>query len=167
VLLKAEGLLTPLWGSSDPYVVLRVAQLTSVSKKNNETSKRGRGPGDAVWNEGWELEVQNPETAVLIVEVREGNAFCSYGGELPRIVPVKDSELLRSPDKAASKAAAIVEKEQRGMFSKGKLLGTGSLEIKTLIGGKGKKIKVGPLKPHEGTVLLDLSYSAFVDPRPI
>jgi C2 domain len=166
VLQKAEGLPVPIWGLSDPYVVLRVGQLKTVSKKNTETSKRGKGPGDAVWNEGWELEVQNPETALLTVEVREGNAFCYYGHNLPAIAPILE-ESLQSSEKAGSVASAIADKEQRHILASGILLGSATLEIKSLIGGTSKKIRVGPLAASGGTVLLDLCFSQYVDPRPM
>lgn len=51
VLLKAEGLRTPDIGITDPYVVLAVESQCFSSKKNKATSKTGRGPGKAVWNE--------------------------------------------------------------------------------------------------------------------
>lgn len=51
VLLKAEGLRTPLFGFSNPYVIFSVEQQEMISKKNRETSKKGSKIGSAVWNE--------------------------------------------------------------------------------------------------------------------
>lgn len=51
VLLRAEGLRSPLLGPTDPYVELRVETQTTVSKRNKATSKTGRKKGSAVWNE--------------------------------------------------------------------------------------------------------------------
>lgn len=51
VLLKAEDLRTPVLGTSDPYVVLRLERQMVSSKKNSVTSKNGRGNGVAFWNE--------------------------------------------------------------------------------------------------------------------
>lgn len=51
VLLKAEGLRTPLIGKTDPYVVISTESQSIKSKRNRQTSRTGLGKGTAVWNE--------------------------------------------------------------------------------------------------------------------
>lgn len=51
ILLKAEGLRTPTFGPTDPYVEFQVETQSTISKKNKATSKVGNGKGFAVWNE--------------------------------------------------------------------------------------------------------------------
>lgn len=51
LLLRAEGLRTPTFGGTDPYVILQVESQSTISKRNRETSKTGIGKGTAIWNE--------------------------------------------------------------------------------------------------------------------
>lgn len=51
LLLRAEGLRSPAFGGTDPYVILQVESQSTVSKRNRATSKTGIGEGTAIWNE--------------------------------------------------------------------------------------------------------------------
>lgn len=149
VLLKGRDLPVPKWGFSDPYVVFTVEQTSVASMKNSETSKRGKLPSDAVWNETFEIEIQNPATAQLTITVREGG-YC-FG--------FSDRPALKSADGASWLPPASA------LSFKGRVLGTGRIKVHRLRDGKSLRLWV-PLD-QGGNILVDMNYSQYVDPRPL
>lgn len=51
VLLEAKGLRAPMFGSSDPYIVLTVEGQSMTSRKDSQTSNDDTQKGTATWNE--------------------------------------------------------------------------------------------------------------------
>lgn len=150
VLLKGRELPVPKWGYSDPYVTFSVEKTSVASMKNFDTSKRGKLPSDAVWNETFELEIQNPATAQLTLTVREGG----FGFGYPSAGPALKSPYVssRPPSESASSY-------------KGRVLGTGRVKVDRLRDGKSLRLWV-PLD-QGGNILVDMNFSQYVDPRPL
>lgn len=167
ILLRAESLPTPRWGVSDPFVMLRLEKLEVSSRKNYETSQQGDAPGDAIWNEGWELEVESPGAAWLTLEVREGSPFAFYGrmdgfaGQLPGVAGFSAMASDTSSDMDASRPENGDKDSSRG-----RILCTGRVRVQSLMGSDSKRMWV-PMEPGGGQVLLELSYAEYVDARPI
>jgi hypothetical protein len=168
ILQKADGLPCPKWGYSDPYVVLRLENISRASKTDRQTGKRAKAPGYAVWTEGWELEVEDPETALMVIEVHEGSRFAIYSSSLPRIPEASSSP---EPDRAGS--TGTVAGPSSGpepadgppIIYRGRILGVGRIRVKKLGDGTPYKRWI-PLQPA-GRVLLDLCYAEYVDARPV
>lgn len=83
VVYLCDGVPVPTVGQSDAYVRLSVGSQAVTTKRDSETDTRGRGRGRAVWNESFEVLVETPSTAVLVVEVCEAATFALGVGSLP------------------------------------------------------------------------------------
>ncbi|OSX68473.1 hypothetical protein BU14_2737s0001, partial [Porphyra umbilicalis] len=83
VVYLADGVPAPAVGASDAYVRLTVGGRAVTTKRDSETETRGGGRGRAVWNESFELLVERPASAVLVVEVCEAATFALGVAALP------------------------------------------------------------------------------------
>ncbi|CAN8075875.1 unnamed protein product [Agarophyton chilense] len=151
VLLRAEGLRVPVLGFTDPYVVISVESQTVTSKRNKATSQSGEDIGSAVWNEGWELYVEEPESAILRVEVREGSRFTVFRSGLP-------------PPSHNSVQSSVLElqRPKRTVHGRGALVGYGSLPISSL-SSFAEAIWLD-LTTGGGRVRFDVQFNEFIDP---
>lgn len=152
VLLKAEGLRTPTLGGTDPYVELQVESQSTISKRNKATSRTGRTKGSAVWNQGWELFVRQPKTAILTVVVREGSSFSYY----------KDY-IARMPIPKTHSGSGIVLSPVERANALDNVIGFGTVPVADL-GSTAKTIWV-ELTRGGGRVRMDVQFSEFVDPK--
>ncbi|XP_074307961.1 synaptotagmin-4-like [Silene latifolia] len=73
-LVDARNLSYVLYGKTDPYVILRLGDQTIRSKKNSQTTVIGP-PGEPIWNQDFNLLVQNPKKQKLYVEVVDSLGF--------------------------------------------------------------------------------------------
>ncbi|GAB0496452.1 hypothetical protein MMPV_007764 [Pyropia vietnamensis] len=112
VVYLCDGVPVPTVGQSDAYVRLSVGPQAVTTKRDSETDTRGRGRGRAVWNESFEVLVESPSTAVLVVEVCEAAAFALGIVPLPPLslaevaaAAAVDGSSLR-PDKGSGGAEA-------------------------------------------------------------
>jgi hypothetical protein len=175
VLQKADGLPRPKWGYSDPYVVLRTEGLSRASKTDLQTGKQAKAPGFAVWTEGWELEVEDPETAWIEVEVHEGSRFAIHASKSPQIQPASQQIPLAAPSTTSKPTQSMVPvagpasgpepAESQPVRYRGRVLGVGRLKVKKL--GDGNPCKTWVHLHPSGRVLLDLCYAEYVDARPV
>ncbi|KAI0567460.1 EF hand [Gracilaria domingensis] len=151
VLIRAEGLRLPVFGFTDPYVVISIESQTVTSKRNRATSRTGDDIGSAVWNEGWELYVEQPESAVLRVEVREGSRFTFFKGALPP-----------PSQKPVHSGALALQDPNRIVNGRGTLIGYGSLSVSTL-SSFAEALWVD-LTTGGGRIRLDVQFNEFIDP---
>ncbi|KAL9229922.1 hypothetical protein vseg_005335 [Gypsophila vaccaria] len=75
-LVDARNLSYLLYGKTDPYVVLRLGDQTIRSKKNSQTTVIGP-PGEPIWNQDFNMLVQNPQKQKLYVEVVDSLGFAN------------------------------------------------------------------------------------------
>ncbi|KAK9691383.1 hypothetical protein RND81_09G193900 [Saponaria officinalis] len=73
-LVDARNLSYVLYGKTDPYVTLRLGDQTIRSKKNSQTTVIGP-PGEPIWNQDFNMLVQNPQKQKLYVEVVDSLGF--------------------------------------------------------------------------------------------
>ena len=152
VLLRAEGLRTPAFGMSDPYVVLQVDTETFRSKRNRATSDTGTEPGTAFWNEGWEIYIEQPKTAMLRVEVREASFFTYYPKFIsPPALPTTHS------------GSADEDRNVRKANRTDPIIGYGTIPIS---GFSGRPASIWiDLTTGGGRIRVDVQYSEFVEPQ--
>lgn len=152
VLLRAEGLRTPFFGSTDPYVILQVESQAYTSKRNKATSKSGQEKGNAFWNQGWELYVQQPKTGMLRIEVREGS-YLSYYPDYITPPPLPATHSGSSLNTSLTKKANRIDT----------IIGYGIIPISELT-SKASSMWVD-LTTGGGRIRLDIQYNQFVDPK--
>ncbi|KAH9605478.1 hypothetical protein KSS87_018877 [Heliosperma pusillum] len=95
-LVDARNLSYVLYGKTDPYVILRLGDQTIRSKKNSQTTVIGP-PGEPIWNQDFNLLVQNPKKQKLYVEVVDSLGFVDISTGTAEL-----AEVAASPDDPTS-----------------------------------------------------------------
>lgn len=72
--VDAHNLSYALYGKTDPYVVLRLGDQKTRSKKNSQTTVMGP-PGEPIWNQDFNMLVADPQEQRLYIEVVDSLGF--------------------------------------------------------------------------------------------
>lgn len=157
ILLEGEDLRKPFIGFSKPYVVLSVESQTSRSE-GHRTVEAEKGKASVVWNEGWELYVEQAKKAQLRVEVKEGSPWAFYRNF------VSAPPLLPSHSGVGDESRKTTEQNNKeGKENRDTLIGYGTMaisEMATYAENVCLDLTVGG-----GRISLEVQFNEFVDAR--